>query len=252
MVQICKKKTVIFPQFLTFDVHFVRQGHHKIWKSQFYRSFWRSTSISCEKGHHKIWKSQFYRSFWRSTSISCERVTTKFENRNFTAVFDVRRPFRAKGLPQNLKIAILPQFLTFDVHFVRKGHHKIWKSQFYRSFWRSTSISCERVTTKFENRNFTAVFDVRRPFRAKRSPQNLKIAILPQFLTFDVHFVRKGHHKIWKSQFYRSFWRSTSISCERVEMDTSKSQFYRSFWRSTSISCQRVAFRGGPAAPPPP
>ena len=50
-----------------------------------------------------------------------------------------------------------------------------------------------------------------------------------------------------KSQFYRSFWRPTSISCERVAMDTSKSQFYRSFWRPTSISCERVAFRGAPA-----
>ena len=67
------------------------------------------------------------------------------KKRNFTSVFDVRRPFRAKRLK--------------------------WTPQ---------------------NRNFTSVFDVRRPFRAKGSPQNLKIAILPQFLTFDVHFVRKG------------------------------------------------------------
>ena len=55
-----------------------------------------------------------------------------------------------------------------------------------------------------------------------------------------------------KSQFYRSFWRPTSISCERVARDTSKSQFYISFWRPTSISCEKVAFRGAPAAPPPP
>ena len=63
----------------------------------------------------------------------------------FHCVLDVRRPFRAKGLqlaPQN---RILLQFLTFDVHFVRKG--------------------CD---------------------------WHLKIEILPQFLTLDVHFVRKG------------------------------------------------------------
>ena len=56
--------------------------------------------------------------------------------------FDVH--FVRKGCRRHLKIAILPQFLTFDVHFVRKG--------------------CGGL---------------------------LKIAILPQFWTLDVHFVRK-------------------------------------------------------------
>ena len=293
-------------QFLTFDVHFVRKG-------------WN--------GHLKI--AILPCSFWRSTSISCERVEMDTSKSQFyLAVFDVRRPFRAKELkwtPQNrnftlqfltfdvhfvrkswnghLKIAILPQFLTFDVHFVRKGWHghliiailpcSFWRStsisrervemdtqnrnftlqfltfnvHFVRkswnghlkiailpySFWRSTSISCERVEMDTSKSQFyLAVFDVRRPFRAKGlkwTPQNrnftlqfltfdvhfvrkgwnghLKIAILPQFLTFDVHFVRKGWNGHLKIAILPcSFWRSTSISCERAEMDTSKSQFY--------------------------
>ena len=45
------------------------------------------------------------------------------------------------------------------------------------------------------------------------------------------------------SQFYRSFWRSNLISCEKVAPGREKSQFYRSFWRWNVISCERVAFR---------
>ena len=46
--------------------------------------------------------SQFYFSFWRSNLISCER--------------DVR-----KGRAGQVEIAILPQFLPIEPHFVRKG-----------------------------------------------------------------------------------------------------------------------------------
>ena len=53
--------------------------------------------------------------------------------------------FVRKGCRGHLKIAILPQFLTFNIHFVRKG--------------------CGGLT---------------------------KIAILPQFLASNVHFVQKG------------------------------------------------------------
>ena len=101
------------------------------------------------------------------------------------------------------EIAILLQFLTFNIHFVRKGRDGPSKIAIFRSFWRRTSMS-----------------------RVARDTS--------------------------KSQFYISFWRSTSISCERVAMDQIKSQFFRSFWSPTSISCERVAFRGAPAAPPPP
>ena len=125
-----------------------------------------------------------------------------------------------KGCAGQLEIAILPQFLAIEPHFVGKGcagrlelaillcfldrtsfrakglRRTTWKSQFYLSFWRSNLISCERV-----------------------APNNLK------------------------SQFYFSFWRSNLISWERVAPDNLKSQFYLSFWRSDFISCERVAFR---------
>ena len=41
---------------------------------------------------------------------------------------------RRKGCDGPSKIAILPQFLTFNVHFVRKGYDGPKKSQFYLSF----------------------------------------------------------------------------------------------------------------------
>ena len=162
---------------------------HKIWKSPFYLSFWRSTSISCERVEIDNSKSQFFLSFWRSTSISCERVAADYSTSQFYLRF----------WPST---SISCERVEIDNS----------KSQFYFSFWRSTSISCERVEIDNSNRNFTSVFDFRRPFRAKGlkwTPQNrnfssvfdvrhpfraegLKIPIFPQFLTFDVHFVRKG------------------------------------------------------------
>ena len=67
-------------------------------------------------------KSQFYLSFWRSNLISCQRVAADTSKSQFYSVCDVQRPFRAKGLQRTLsKSQFLPQFLTFNVHFVRKG-----------------------------------------------------------------------------------------------------------------------------------
>ena len=141
-------------------------------KSQFYFSFWRSNLISCERVCRTLCKSQFYFSSWWSNLISRERVALgqaqikiavllvsdwkpsfrtkrfagRFAHRNFTAVFGDRTPFRAKGLCNRTpEIAILPQFLEIEPHFVRKG-----------------------------------------------SPDPLQIAILPQFLAIEPHFVRKG------------------------------------------------------------
>ena len=118
---------------------------------------------------------------------------------------------------RTLEIAILPQFLPIEPHFVRKGSN--WTRE---------------------------------------------ITILPQILAIEPHFVRKGCY-YWtpeianitsvfvamacervaigrqKSQFYRSFWRSNLMSCERVAIGRQKSQFYFSFWRSNLISCERVA-----------
>ena len=170
------------------------------WKSQFYLSFSRSHFISCEKvardyldianftwgiGHRKsfpakglrwtTWTSQFYPSFWRSNLISCER---------------------RRVAPDNLQIAILPQFLVIAFHVGRRLRRTSCKLQFYRSFWRSNFISSVRVR--------------------KGCAGQLEIGILLQF------------------------WRSNLISCERVARDPWKSQFCRSFWRSNLISCERV------------
>ena len=133
-------------------IYFVLQSLHKVrQKSQFYLSFWRSTSISCERVEIDYSKSQFYLSFWRSTSISCERVEIDYSKSQFylsfwrSTMFDVH--FVRKGWNRLLKIAILPQFLTFDD--VRRPFRAKWS----------------KSTT--QNRNFTSVFDARRSFRAK-------------------------------------------------------------------------------------
>ena len=99
--------------------------------------------------------------------------------------------FVRKGCSGTSKIAILLQFLTIDLHFVRKG--------------------CSRTSPA--QVNFTSVFDDRPSFRAKGLLQDKsgtsKIAILPQFLTIDLQFVRKGCSRTSpgqvKSQFFFSF-----------------------------------------------
>ena len=140
-------KIAILPQFLTSNVHFARKGsggYLKIanvhfvregcdWhlKSQFYFSFWRPTSISCDRVATDTSKSQFFFSFWRWTSISRERVVADTsQNRNCTSVltFDVQRSFRAKGSRRILQNRNFSSVLTSNVHFVREGcggHFKI-------------------------------------------------------------------------------------------------------------------------------
>ena len=71
--------------------------------------------------------------------------------------------FVRKGCVGHLKIAILPQFLTSNVHFVRKdcdGHLKT-------VFDVQRPFRAKRLRWTPQNRNFTVVFDVQRPFRAK-------------------------------------------------------------------------------------
>ena len=129
------------------------------------------------------------------TSLRAKGFAGHFANRNFTAVFDDQTSFRAKGLRLDaLQIAILPQFLTIKPHFVRKGcAWTLCKSQFYRCFWRSNLISCERVAPgRFANRNFTAVLGDRTSFRAKRLRREAGNRNFTQFLAIEPRFVRKG------------------------------------------------------------
>ena len=155
-------------------------------------------------------KSQFYLSFWRSNFISCERVA--IWRLNIVIVpqcLTSNVHFVRKGCDWHLKIAILPQFLTSNVHFVQKGCGGYLKiailPQFLKSiiarkgcggylkiailpqFWRSTSFRAKGLRRIPQNRNFTSVFDVQRPFVRKGCGGDLKIVILPRFWKSEVH-----------------------------------------------------------------
>ena len=118
-----------------------------------HRPFYTQTLLHTDAFTHRCLhtqlKSQFYLSFWHSNLVLC-----------------------VKGSSGTLEIAILPQFLTLEPRFVRKGwrfHSARLKSQFYLSFWHSNLVLC-----------------------VKGSSGTLEIAILPQFLTLEPRFVREG------------------------------------------------------------
>ena len=96
------------------------------------------------------------------------------------------------------KIAILLQFLAIDHHFVRKGCNGSRQSQFYLSFWRSNLISCERDVRKgragqVEIAILPQFLPIEPHFVRKGCAGHLEIAILHQFLAIEPHFVRKGY-----------------------------------------------------------
>ena len=132
---------------------------------------------------------------------------------------------------------------------MRKGCSGASTIAIFLSFCASILISCERVAPGQVKSQFSAVSDDRPSFRAKGLLRDKSgtstIAILPQFLRIDPHFVRKGCSGTSpaqvQSQFYISFCASTLISCERVAPGQVKSQFFRSFWWTTLIACERVA-----------
>ena len=101
---------------------------------QLYRSFWHSNFITCERvaaGPTKVAKKKA--SFWQG-------LPPTLQNGKKALVFEARTTFRAKGLlPDQPKVAILPQFLTLEPRFDTS------KSQFYCSFWHSNLVSCEKV-----------------------------------------------------------------------------------------------------------
>ena len=87
----------------------------------------------------------------------------------------------------HLKIAILPQFLRIEPHFVRKGcekHRQIGKCNFTPAFDDRTSFRAKRLPRHKSNRNFTAVFNDRTSFRAKgllRHKSNRKVHFYRSF-----------------------------------------------------------------------
>ena len=123
-----------------------------------------------------------------------------------------------KGCDWTLEIVILPQFLAIEPR--AKGlRGTTCKSQFYRSFWRSNLVSCERVAR-----------------------DDLEIAILPPFLAIEPHFVRKGCAGRFATRNFTSvIGNRTSFRAKGLRGTTCKSQFYLSFWQSNLVSCERVA-----------
>ena len=168
-----------------------------------HRSFYTQTLSHTETGPVK---SQFYFSFWRSTSISRVRVARDTSKPQFSSVFDVQRPFRAKGLrwtPQNRNF---PQFLTSNVHFVRKGCDGLTKiailSQFLTSNVHFVRKGCD-VLTKIAL--FPQFLTSNVHFVRKGCDVRTKIAICLQFLTSNVHFVRKGCDGLTKIALFSQF-----------------------------------------------
>ena len=159
-----------------------------------HRPFYTQTLLHTDAFTHRCLhtqlKSQFYLSFWHSNLVLC-----------------------VKGSSGTLEIAILPQFLTLEPRFVRKGwrfHSARLKSQFYLSFWHSNLVLC-----------------------VKGSSGTLEIAILPQFLTLEPRFVRKGwrfHSARLKSQFYLSFWHSNLVLCVKGSSGTLAIAILPQFW----------------------
>ena len=170
------------------------------------------------------------------------------------------------------KNRILPQFLTIDHHFVRKGCSRTSTLAFFLSFWRSTFISCERVTpgqvkSQFylnfcrstfiscervspgqvrhkKNGDFPQFLTIDHHFVRKGCSRTSKLAILHQFLTIDPHIVRKGYSGTSpaqvKSQFYLGFCTSSLVSCERVARAQVKSQVSHSFAHRPSFPAKRL------------
>ena len=129
-----------------------------------------------------------HRRFYTQTLLHTDTFTHKRFYTQHTEAFTQTRLHTEE-------IAILLQFFAIEPHSVRKrvAREKL-KLQFYLSFSRSNLISCERgLRGRSWNRNFTSVFGDRTSFRAKEGfAGEVEIAILPQFLAIEPHFVRKG------------------------------------------------------------
>ena len=145
-----------------------------------------------------------HRRFYTQPLWHTEGNATQLKSEIFPEFLTIELHFMRKGCDRHFRVAILPQILTIEPDFVRKGFAaEDVKSQFCLSFERSNLISYERVATD-----------------------------------------------TWKSQFYHRFWRSNLISCEKVSPEVWKLPCYPRFWRSNLISCKSVAFRGASLALP--
>ena len=152
-----------------------------------------------------------------------------------------------KGCDRTREIAILPQFLAIEPHFVQKVARDAFKiiilrqffgdrtsfrakklrsdkrkskSHFYLSFWRSNLISCERVAIG-----------------------QVQIAILPQFLTIEPHFVRKGcAGRFQNHNFTAVFGDRTSFRAKGMRGTSANRNFTRVFGDRTSFRATELRF----------
>ena len=102
--------------------------------------------------------------------------------------------FARKGCGGYLKIAILPQFFDVQRPFRAKGLQRIPQNRNFTSIFDVQRLfRAKRLQRIPQNRNFTSIFDVQRLFRAKGLrliPQKSQFYLL--FLMFNVHFAPKG------------------------------------------------------------
>ena len=102
---------------------------------------------------------------------------------------------------------MLPQFLTIEPHFVRKG-----------------------CAGRLEIAIFPQFLTIEPHFVRKASDWTLEIAIFPQFLTIEPHFVREGRRgHLGNRNFSSVFDDRTSFRAKGLRGTTWKSQFFLSF-----------------------
>ena len=104
-----------------------------------------------------------------------------------------------KGCDRIREIAILPQFLAVEPHFVRNGSADPRNRNFTSGFGDRTSFRAKRLRPDERNRNFIPVFGDRTSFRAKRlrpDKRNRNFTVRIQRGTEDNWFnIRELYHQ---------------------------------------------------------
>ena len=161
-----------------------------------HRRFYTQTHLHTDAFTHRHFYTEHTEAF-KQTLLHRRFYTDAFTHRSFDTQ-------HTEALYTQKKIAILPQFLAIDPHFVRKGCKREPGNRNSTSvFDDRTSFRAKGLRRTSWNRNFTSVFDDRTSFRAK----GLRGTTWTRTFTsvFDAA-------DTLKSQFYLSFWRSNLVS----------------------------------------
>ena len=153
------------------------------------------------KGSPETRNRNFTSVFGDRTSFRAKGLRPETRNRNFTSVFGDRTSFRAKGLRLDARNRNFTAVFGDRTSFRAKAFAGNMKSQFNLSFRRSKLISCERVRRKHE------------------------IAILPQFLAIEPHFVRKRSPETRNRNFTSVFGDRTSFRAKGFRPETRNRNF---------------------------